>query len=61
MILYLENNLVVWHSKKLNMISLLTVETKYIAAGIYYKQLLWKKQMLNDYGFEQSVLTLLLW
>ena len=49
---YLGNNLVSWHSKKQNSISLSTAEAEYIAAGSCCAQLLWMKQMLKDYGFD---------
>ncbi|GMP54042.1 hypothetical protein CsSME_00019320 [Camellia sinensis var. sinensis] len=55
---YLGNNLVSWHSKKQNAISLSTAEAEYIAAGSCYAQMLWIKQMLHDYGIEQNTLTL---
>ncbi|GMP75039.1 hypothetical protein CsSME_00032259 [Camellia sinensis var. sinensis] len=55
---YLGNNLVSWHSKKQNAISLSTVEAEYIAAGSCCAQMLWMKQMLHDYGIEQNTLTL---
>ncbi|KAF5932419.1 hypothetical protein HYC85_028590 [Camellia sinensis] len=45
---YLGNNLVSWHSKKKNAISLSTVEAEYIAAGSYCAQMLWMKQMLHE-------------
>ena len=47
---YLGNNLVSWHNKKQNSISLSIVETKYIVVGSCCTQLLWMKQMLADYG-----------
>ena len=54
---YLGNNLVTWHSKKHNLISLFTTEAKYIAAGNCCTQLLWMKQILADYGMVQDTLT----
>ncbi|KAG9442558.1 hypothetical protein H6P81_018412 [Aristolochia fimbriata] len=54
---YLGTNLVAWYSKKQNSISLSTAEAEYIAAGSCCTQLLWMKQMLADYGFEQDTLT----
>ena len=54
---YLGNNLVSWHSKKQNSISLSTAEAEYIAAGSCCAQLLWMKQMLKDYGFDLDTLT----
>ncbi|MCV5003490.1 Ty1/Copia family ribonuclease HI, partial [Escherichia coli] len=47
---FLGNNLVSWFSKKQNSISLSTAEAEYIAAGSSCTQLLWMKQMLEDYG-----------
>ncbi|KAG9442456.1 hypothetical protein H6P81_018310 [Aristolochia fimbriata] len=54
---YLGTNLVAWYSKKQNSISLSTAEAEYIATGSCCTQLLWMKQMLADYGFEQDILT----
>ena len=53
---YLGNNMVFWYSKKQNSIFLLTIMTKYIAAGSCYTQLLGMKQMLEDYGTFQDTL-----
>ncbi|VVA41345.1 PREDICTED: Copia, partial [Prunus dulcis] len=50
---YIGNNLVSWFSKKQNCVSLSTAEAEYIAAGSCCTQLLWMKQMLNDYGIHQ--------
>ncbi|XP_060966410.1 uncharacterized mitochondrial protein AtMg00810-like [Cannabis sativa] len=55
---YLGNNLVSWHSKKQNSISLSTAEAEYIAAGSCCTQLLWMKQMMADYGFDLKTLTI---
>ncbi|CAL8120822.1 unnamed protein product [Prunus armeniaca] len=58
---YIGNNLVSWFSKKQNCVSLSTAEAEYIAAGSCCTQLLWMKQMLNDYGIrqvEENVLSL---
>ena len=55
---FLGNNLVSWFSKKQNSISLSTAEAEYIAAGSSCTQLIWMKQMLEDYGVTQGVLTL---
>ncbi|KAG9442375.1 hypothetical protein H6P81_018229 [Aristolochia fimbriata] len=54
---YLRTNLVAWYCKKQNSIFLSTAEAEYIAAGSCCTQLLWMKQMLADYGFEQDILT----
>ncbi|BBH07107.1 Leucine-rich repeat protein kinase family protein [Prunus dulcis] len=51
---YIGNNLVSWLSKKQNCVSLSTAEAEYIAAGSCCTQLLWMKQMLNDYGIHQG-------
>ena len=48
----------VWLRKKQNSISLSTVETEYIVAGSCCTQLLWMKQMLNDYGIEQRTMNI---
>ncbi|KAM6544009.1 hypothetical protein CsatB_008456 [Cannabis sativa] len=55
---YLGNNLVSWHSKKQNSISLSTAEAEYIVAGSCCTQLLWMKQMMADYGFDLKTLTI---
>ncbi|XP_039119056.1 secreted RxLR effector protein 161-like [Dioscorea cayenensis subsp. rotundata] len=55
---YLGNNLVTWYRKKQSSISLSTAEVEYIAAGICCTQLLWMKQMLEDYVLQQGLLTI---
>ncbi|KAG9459176.1 hypothetical protein H6P81_003684 [Aristolochia fimbriata] len=55
---YLGTNLVSWYSKKQNSISLSTAEAEYIATGSCCAQLLWMKQMLEDYGVPSGVLTM---
>ncbi|CAM8990952.1 unnamed protein product [Rhodiola kirilowii] len=55
---FLGNNLVSWFSKKRNSISLSIAEAEYIDAGSYCTQMLWMKQMLEEYGVEQDVMTL---
>ncbi|KAK1551769.1 hypothetical protein Q3G72_004368 [Acer saccharum] len=55
---FLGNNLVSWFCKKQNSISLSTAEAEYIATGSGCTQLIWMKQMLVDYGFNQGTLTL---
>ena len=47
--------MVYWYSKKQNYISLSTAEAEYIAAGSC-TQLMWMKQMLEDYGIFQDTL-----
>ncbi|XP_024195543.1 uncharacterized mitochondrial protein AtMg00810-like [Rosa chinensis] len=51
---FIGNNLVAWHSKKQNCISLSTAEAEYVAAGSCCTQMLWMKQMLHDYGISQA-------
>jgi hypothetical protein len=55
---FVGNNLVSWHSKKQNGVSLSTIQAEYIAAGSCCTQLLWMKHMLADYGFKQGLLSL---
>lgn len=55
---FVGNNLVAWHSRKQNCISLSTTEAEYIAAGSCCTQMLWLKQMLKDYGISQGKLTI---
>jgi hypothetical protein len=55
---FLGNNLVSWFSKKQNSVSLSTAEAEYIAAGSSCSQLVWMKQMLEEYDVQQNVLTL---
>ena len=43
-----------WMSKKQNLVSLSTVEAKYIAATSCCAQLLWMKKLLHDYGITQD-------
>ncbi|XP_062089464.1 secreted RxLR effector protein 161-like [Humulus lupulus] len=54
---FLGNNLVSWHSKKQNSISLSTTEVEYIVVGSCCSQLLWMKHMLVDYGISMDTLT----
>mgnify|MGYP007088618586 FL=1 len=51
------SNLVSWFSKKQNSVSLSTAEAEYISASSCCAQLLWMKQMMEEYGLEQGVLT----
>jgi len=55
---FLGNNLVSWFSKKQNYVCLSTAEAKYIVAGSSCSQLVWMKQMLEEYDVQQGVLTL---
>ncbi|KAL4022755.1 hypothetical protein IC575_016500 [Cucumis melo] len=55
---FLGHNLVSWFSKKKNCVSLSTAEAKYIAAGSGCTQMIWMKNMLNEYGIMQGVMTL---
>ncbi|TYK16303.1 gag-pol polyprotein [Cucumis melo var. makuwa] len=51
---FLGNNVAAWFSKKQNSVSLSTAEAEYIAVGSSCLQLLWMKQMLEEYGITQS-------
>lgn len=53
---FLGNNMVSWHSKKQNCVSLSTAEAEYIALGSCCTQLLWMKHMLADYGMNSNPL-----
>jgi len=55
---FMGNNLVSWFGKKQNSVSLSTAEVEYIAAGSSCSQLVWMKQMLEEYDVQQGVLTL---
>ncbi|KAK2423987.1 putative mitochondrial protein [Trifolium repens] len=55
---FLGNNLISWFSKKQNSVALSTAEAEYIAAGSSCSQMMWMKQMLQEYNVEQDVLTL---
>ncbi|KAL0560845.1 hypothetical protein IC582_001259 [Cucumis melo] len=55
---FLGNNLISWLSKKQNCVSLSTTETEYIVAGSGCTQLIWMKNMLHEYGFDQHTITL---
>ena len=46
------NNLISWFSKKQNCVSLSTAEAEYIVAGSRCTQLIWMKQMLQEYGIQ---------
>ncbi|GAA0170203.1 transmembrane signal receptor [Lithospermum erythrorhizon] len=52
---FLGNNLVSWFGKKQNYVSLSTAETEYIAVGSSCTQLIWMKQMLEEYGVNPGV------
>ena len=54
---YLGNNMISWHRKKHNSILLSTTKVEYIVAGSCYTQLLWMKQMIEDYGIVLDCLT----
>ncbi|XP_019089082.1 PREDICTED: uncharacterized protein LOC109127931 [Camelina sativa] len=53
---FMGNNLISWHSKKQNSVSLSTAEAEYIALGSYCTQLLWMRQMSPDYGMDSDTL-----
>ncbi|KAL0536608.1 hypothetical protein IC582_025562 [Cucumis melo] len=55
---FLGNNLLSWFSKKQNYVSLSTAEAEYIAVGSGCTQMIWMKNMLNEYGIIQDVMTL---
>ncbi|XP_073270460.1 uncharacterized protein [Primulina huaijiensis] len=55
---YLGNNLISWHSRKQNCVSLLTAESEYVAAGSGCTQLLWMNQMIEDYGLKSEPLVM---
>ncbi|KAL0553687.1 hypothetical protein IC582_007589 [Cucumis melo] len=55
---FLGKNLISWLSKKQNCVSLSTAEAEYIAAGSGCTQLIWMKNMLHEYGFDQNTMTL---
>jgi hypothetical protein len=55
---FLGCNLISWFSKKQNSVALSTAEAKYIAAGSSCSQMVWMKQMLQEYNVEQDVMTL---
>src|ERR1044072_9275203 len=50
--------LISWFSKKQNCVFLSTAVAEYIAAGSSCTQLLWMKQMLEEYNVSQDVMTL---
>ncbi|KAL3634479.1 hypothetical protein CASFOL_021533 [Castilleja foliolosa] len=56
---FLGSNLISWYSKKQNCISLSTAESKYIAAGSACTRLLWMNQMIEDFGLQSQILTVL--
>ena len=53
---YLDNNLVLWMSKKQNSVSLSTAKAEYIATRSCYTQLLWMKKLLHDCGIPQDTM-----
>ncbi|KAL0557106.1 hypothetical protein IC582_005624 [Cucumis melo] len=55
---FLGNNLVSWFSKKQNCVSLSSAEAEYIVAGSGCTQMIWMKNMLNEYGIIQDIMTL---
>ncbi|GAA0140187.1 transmembrane signal receptor [Lithospermum erythrorhizon] len=55
---FLGNNLMSWFSRKQNSVSLSTIEAEYIAAGCGRTQLLWMKQILEEYGVKPGVISL---
>ncbi|XP_023634325.1 uncharacterized protein LOC111829467 [Capsella rubella] len=53
---FMGNNLISWHSKKQNSVSLSTAEAEYIALGSCCTQLMWMKQMAADYNMDSETL-----
>ncbi|KAL1204470.1 Retrovirus-related Pol polyprotein from transposon RE1 [Cardamine amara subsp. amara] len=51
---FMGNNLISWHNKKQNSVSLSTAEAEYIALGSCCTQLMWMKQMAADYGMTSN-------
>ena len=51
---YVGNNLVAWHNKKQNCVSLSTAKAESVAAKSCCTQLMWMKQILSAYGISQS-------
>lgn len=51
----LGDNMVSWSSKKQNCVSLSTTDSEYIGAASCGSQLLWLRQMLDDYGMKSFV------
>ena len=56
--LFIGDCLMTWLSKKQNSISLSTTKVENIVVRSYYMQLLWMKQMLEDYGIEQGTMNI---
>jgi hypothetical protein len=55
---YIGTNMIAWSSKKQNFISLSIAEVEYIAVGNCYTQLLWIKQMLEDYRVSEEKMSI---
>ncbi|XP_059627659.1 secreted RxLR effector protein 161-like [Cornus florida] len=55
---YVGTNLVSWYNKKQNCIYLSSCEAEYITARNCCTQLLWMKQILMDYGFDQETIAI---
>ena len=56
---FMGNNMVSWHSKIQNSVSLSTAEAEYIALGSCCTQLMWMTQMAEDYGMISDSLLIL--
>ena len=56
---FLGRSLVSWSSKKQNYVALSTVEAEYVAAGACGAQLLWMRQILQDFGCHFTKIPLL--
>ncbi|XP_050897752.1 secreted RxLR effector protein 161-like [Lathyrus oleraceus] len=55
--LFLGNSLISLFSKKKNSVSLSTTKDEYIATGSSFSQLIWMKQMSEEYNVQQDVVT----
>lgn len=53
---FLGNNLISWHNKRQNCVTLSTAEAEYIAMASCCSQLIWMKQMLSNYGMNSQTL-----
>jgi len=49
---FLGHSLVSWFSKKQNCVALYTIEAEYIAAGLCCAQILWIRQILQNYSVQ---------
>jgi hypothetical protein len=56
---FLGRSLVSWSSKKQTSVALSTAEAEYVAVGQCLSQLLWMRQILRDFGYNLSKVSLL--